>query len=147
MVQHFSISGFFFTILQTNRFSKNTLVGYCEVDLFDLLTKVTLILLLSRFCSCLISPYFRFNNTYFMKRLIILFKTRESGTAQCCWFNNSNMYMYNSISTSYLRNLLIYAETLYSLRPILLFANTDVSITKMCLDTSILAKSNMDRRE
>jgi hypothetical protein len=35
----------------------------------------------------------------------------------------------------------------YSLRPILLFANTDVSITKMCLDTSILAKSIMDRRE
>jgi hypothetical protein len=34
----------------------------------------------------------------------------------------------------------------YSLRPILLFANTDVSITKTCLDTSILAKSIMDRR-
>jgi hypothetical protein len=27
--------------LQTNRFSKNTLVGYCEVDLFEMLTKVT----------------------------------------------------------------------------------------------------------
>jgi hypothetical protein len=27
------------------------------------------------------------------------------------------------------------------------FANTDVSTTKMCLDTSILVKSNMDRRE
>jgi len=25
--------------LQTNRFSKNTLVGYCEVDLFEMLTK------------------------------------------------------------------------------------------------------------
>jgi hypothetical protein len=35
----------------------------------------------------------------------------------------------------------------YSLRPILLFANTDVSTTKMCLDTSVLAKSNTDRRE
>jgi hypothetical protein len=35
----------------------------------------------------------------------------------------------------------------YSLRPILLFTNTDVSITKMCLDTSILAKSIMGRRE
>jgi hypothetical protein len=35
----------------------------------------------------------------------------------------------------------------YSLRPILLFANTDISTTKMCLDTSILAKSIMDRRE
>jgi hypothetical protein len=31
----------------------------------------------------------------------------------------------------------------YSLRPILLFDNTDVSTTKMCLDTSILAKSIM----
>jgi hypothetical protein len=37
-------------------------------------------------------------------------------------------------------------EFIYSLRPILLFANTDVSITKMCLDTSILAKNNMGRR-
>jgi hypothetical protein len=35
----------------------------------------------------------------------------------------------------------------YSLRPILLFTNTDVSATKMCLDTSTLAKSIMDRRE
>jgi hypothetical protein len=35
----------------------------------------------------------------------------------------------------------------YSLRPILLFANTDVSTTKMCLDTSILEKSIMGRRE
>jgi hypothetical protein len=35
----------------------------------------------------------------------------------------------------------------YSLRPILLIANTDVSITKMCLDTSMLAKSIMIRRE
>jgi hypothetical protein len=33
------------------------------------------------------------------------------------------------------------------LRPMLLFANTDVSTTKMCLDTSILAKSIMGRRE
>jgi hypothetical protein len=36
---------------------------------------------------------------------------------------------------------------MYSLRLILLFANTDVSITKMCLDTSTLAKSIMGRRE
>jgi hypothetical protein len=36
---------------------------------------------------------------------------------------------------------------LYSLRPILLFANADVSTTKLCLDTSILAKSIMGRRE
>jgi hypothetical protein len=35
----------------------------------------------------------------------------------------------------------------YSLRSILLFANTDVFTTKMCLNTSILAKSNMDWRE
>jgi hypothetical protein len=35
----------------------------------------------------------------------------------------------------------------YSLRPILLFANTDVSTTKICLDTSTLAKSIMGRRE
>jgi hypothetical protein len=36
---------------------------------------------------------------------------------------------------------------MYSLRPILLFANMDVSIIKMYLDTSTLAKSIMDRRE
>jgi hypothetical protein len=35
----------------------------------------------------------------------------------------------------------------YSLRPILLFANTDVSTTKICLDITILAKGIMDRRE
>jgi hypothetical protein len=38
-------------------------------------------------------------------------------------------------------------ENKYSLRSILLFANTDASTTKMCLDTSILAKSIMGRRE
>jgi hypothetical protein len=38
-------------------------------------------------------------------------------------------------------------QHLYSLRPIILFANTDVSITKMCLDTSTFAKSIMGRRE
>jgi uncharacterized membrane protein YidH (DUF202 family) len=35
----------------------------------------------------------------------------------------------------------------YSLRPILLFANTDVSIIKICLDISTLVKSIMGRRE
>jgi hypothetical protein len=35
----------------------------------------------------------------------------------------------------------------YYLRSILLFANIDVSNIKMCLDTFILAKSNMGRRE
>jgi hypothetical protein len=35
----------------------------------------------------------------------------------------------------------------YSLRPILLFAYTDASITKICLDTSRLAKSIMGWRE
>jgi hypothetical protein len=38
-------------------------------------------------------------------------------------------------------------ENKYSLRPIILFTNTDVSIIKMCLDTSILVKSIMGRRE
>jgi hypothetical protein len=35
----------------------------------------------------------------------------------------------------------------YSLQPILLFTNTDVSATKICLDTSIFTKSDMGRRE
>jgi hypothetical protein len=35
----------------------------------------------------------------------------------------------------------------YSLRLILLFANTDVSITKMCLDKSTLVKGIIGRRE
>jgi hypothetical protein len=38
-------------------------------------------------------------------------------------------------------------KVMYSLRPILSFANTDISRTKMCLDTSIFAKGNMGRRE
>jgi hypothetical protein len=35
----------------------------------------------------------------------------------------------------------------YSLQPILLFANTNVSTTKMCLGTFRLVKCNMDLRE
>jgi hypothetical protein len=35
----------------------------------------------------------------------------------------------------------------YSLRSILLFVNMDICTTKMCLDTSTLAKSIMGRRE
>jgi hypothetical protein len=35
----------------------------------------------------------------------------------------------------------------YSLRPIILFANIDVSRHILVIDTSVFAKSNMDRRE
>jgi hypothetical protein len=38
-------------------------------------------------------------------------------------------------------------EVKYSLRSILLFTNTDVSTTKICLDTPILAKSIMGRKK
>jgi hypothetical protein len=38
-------------------------------------------------------------------------------------------------------------HVMYSLRPISLFTNTDVSIIKICLDPSILTKSIMDWRE
>jgi hypothetical protein len=38
-------------------------------------------------------------------------------------------------------------ENKYSLRPILLFVSTDISTIKICLDTSMLAKSIMDPRE
>jgi hypothetical protein len=41
----------------------------------------------------------------------------------------------------------ILMQTSYSLRPILLFANKNVSRHILVLDTSILAKSNMGRRE
>jgi hypothetical protein len=40
-----------------------------------------------------------------------------------------------------------FLESMYSLRSILLFINMDVSSSKMWLDTSVLAKSNMCRRE
>jgi hypothetical protein len=43
--------------------------------------------------------------------------------------------------------LLFLSIKLYSLRPILLFTNTGVSITKICLDTSTLEKSIMGQRE
>jgi hypothetical protein len=36
---------------------------------------------------------------------------------------------------------------IYSLRSIILFANMDISITKIYLDTSILAKNIMGQRE
>jgi hypothetical protein len=38
-------------------------------------------------------------------------------------------------------------EIYYSLRPIFLFANIDVSRHILVVDTSVLAKSNMGRRE
>jgi hypothetical protein len=44
-------------------------------------------------------------------------------------------------------NLYITILTRYSLRPIVLFANIDVSRHILVLDTSVLAKSNMGRRE
>jgi hypothetical protein len=47
----------------------------------------------------------------------------------------------------YASRCLTYAIILYSLRSILLFANMNVSTTKMCLDTSVLAKSITGRRE
>jgi hypothetical protein len=43
------------------------------------------------------------------------------------------------------RNVILLTN--YSLRPILLFASMDVSRHILVLDTSILAKSNMGRRE
>jgi hypothetical protein len=36
---------------------------------------------------------------------------------------------------------------MYSLRSTILFVNTDVPTIRMCLDTSVLAKSNMGPRE
>jgi hypothetical protein len=53
----------------------------------------------------------------------------------------------NTIPNGVNYNMNAIHQNKYSIRPILLFANTDVSITKMCLVTSILAKSIMDRRE
>jgi hypothetical protein len=46
-----------------------------------------------------------------------------------------------------IKNYLVPTQFNYSLRPIILFANTDISITKMYLDTSTLAKSIMGRRK
>jgi hypothetical protein len=42
---------------------------------------------------------------------------------------------------------LISPKKIYSLRPILLFVNIDVSTTKICLDISTLRKSIMSRRK
>jgi general stress protein CsbA len=35
----------------------------------------------------------------------------------------------------------------YSLRPVILFANVDISRYILVVDTSVLAKSNMDKRK
>jgi hypothetical protein len=63
------------------------------------------------------------------------------------WQKNIALAADASQAYSVSSHLFVFAHLCYSLRPILLFANTDVSTTKMCLDTYILAKSNMDRRE
>jgi hypothetical protein len=44
-------------------------------------------------------------------------------------------------------SFLVLFKLIYSLRSILRFANTDISNTKMCLDSSILPKSNMGWRK
>jgi hypothetical protein len=62
------------------------------------------------------------------------------------WYATSNINVIQKNNTIFYMNHL-YTKYLYTLRPILLFTYTDVSITKMCLDTSVLTKSNMCRRE
>jgi hypothetical protein len=74
-----------------------------------------------------------FNDFFFWKS----FSGQRNNTA-VLWYTNS------SINTKWHINS---NKKTYSHRLILLFANTDVSTTKMCLDTSILAKSIMGRRE
>jgi hypothetical protein len=56
------------------------------------------------------------------------------------------IFIYYVVNPS-LGSSLVKEKSSYSLQPILLFANTDISITKMCLDTSILAKNIMGQRE
>jgi hypothetical protein len=43
--------------------------------------------------------------------------------------------------------ILLNSDIYYSLRPIILFANTDVSRHILVVDTSVFMKSNMGRRE
>jgi hypothetical protein len=56
-----------------------------------------------------------------------------------------SIYLACSVNFSIFKCLL--NKLIYSLRPISSFANTDVSSTKMCLDTSVFAKSHMVQRE
>jgi hypothetical protein len=42
--------------------------------------------------------------------------------------------------------IIIYLKKKFSLQPILLSANMNVSIIKICLDRSVVAKSNMGHR-
>jgi hypothetical protein len=54
------------------------------------------------------------------------------------FFSENYLYILSSVYTN---------KKLYSLRPIILFANVDVSRYILVVDTSVLAKSNMGRRE
>jgi hypothetical protein len=80
---------------------------------------------------------------YLMLKLTMIMITCNIEVMNC--FRNFNIYkayLYEN-SESFWKSKMIK----YSLRSILLFSNTDISTTKMCLDTSILAKSIMGRRE
>jgi hypothetical protein len=60
-------------------------------------------------------------------------------------------WLKDAFSNTKLKDLSIFnvlkAAFCYSLRPIILFANTDVSRHILVIDTSVFAKSNMGRRE
>jgi hypothetical protein len=76
---------------------------------------------------------------------------RMSQRAQLCAANKIQKD-WRTIGVSWFKiaryvSLFVFYKVIYSLRPIILFANMDVSRHILVIDTSVLAKSKMGRRE
>jgi len=78
-------------------------------------------------------------NIHILDIIVVCLVKLQAWNAWLTCIKKQREYYYNLFT--------IHEKLMYSLRPILHFANTDVSITKMCLDSTILVKSIMSRRE
>jgi hypothetical protein len=80
---------------------------------------------------------------FLRRQKIVLLNIKKFG--KCTHVNNRCSYVITKFKT-YIREK-EEVQSIYSLWPILLFANTDISRHILVVGISILAKSNMNRRE
>jgi hypothetical protein len=92
-------------------------------------------------------PMFKFSGIHWVRVSISYFLDLRQ---RCCFLESqatfNTYYCFFKLNKRYRATSSAWA-TLYSLRPIILFANIDVSRHILMVDTSVLEKSNMSRRE
>jgi hypothetical protein len=91
----------------------------------------------------------KIGSDFVQRKTVFFLKPRKEKQCDISWPGIGMLWLLKI--TSYQTEptyIILYLAKLGTLSvPTLLFANTDVSTTKMCLHTSILAKSIMGRRE